>query len=171
MTTGTIILFAAFGGIVVIMIAIAIAGTKKDKNTRVLEGIDRQERFEDAGKYVEDLWVKLGVLATWVSTNSEKVKKDPSKARYTLSEINKKSNDVLDKVLDKEKLDVIYSVDSYSSLLKPVIKNINKTRPSSWETKSHFEYNIIESKYNNFKAIDSKKVETIENDFKKEFNL
>lgn len=145
MNTGTIILFAAFGGIVLIMIAIAVTGTKKDKTKRAVEVHNRNEKSEKANNQLDDLWNELNEIVKWTIENSKKSKKSLSNS-LSLSDVNKQSREKISVLIDSEKVKDIYEVDNYKSFVKPILVKLNKTRPSSWEKEAFFECNYIISK-------------------------
>ncbi|NQX83903.1 MAG: hypothetical protein HRS57_01780 [Mycoplasmataceae bacterium] len=145
MNTGTIILFAAFGGIVLIMIAIAITGTKKDKTKRAVEVHNRNEKSEKANSQLDELWNELNDIIKWTIENSNKSKKSLPNA-LSLSDVNKQSKKKISVLIDSDKVRDIYEVDNYKSFVKPILVKLNKTRPSSWEKEAFFECNYIISK-------------------------
>ena len=162
----TWIIFAIFGAVVIIMIAIAVTGTKKDKKKRRLTSLERTEKFSNSQEELDTLIIKLGILLEWTSGNANLLKSKNSPSKYTISDINSKSEEKFNSLLNDDTIQKIYKVDQNKNFIKPILNKLKKTKPSNWETKDYFEFNIIIAKYDSLKKQEPELTKKISNEFK-----
>jgi len=148
------------------MIAIAVTGTKKDKKKRRLSSLERTENFSNSQEELDTLIIKLGILLEWTSSNSNLLKTKSSSFKYTISDINSKAESVFNILLKDENIQQIYKIDQNKNFIKPILNKLKKTKPSNWESKDYFEYNIIIAKYESLKKQQPELIKEISNSFK-----
>ena len=70
----------------------------------------------------------------------------PSIGSYSMSDIDKKAKDFLDKLFNSREVKVLYKDKERKLEIKPVFYELRKKKPTKWETEAYTAYNIVRGK-------------------------
>lgn len=141
---GVWIFLAIFFGIIGVLVIVAVIGSKKDKNEKLIENSKRKKIRVSA----ETNRIIIFISLNEAFKNLEKELKDfkPSIGIKSLGDINKEYGNIVKSILQSSEFkEVCYSED-YSNEMKPIIKELNSNKPSTWSKEATFALGLVNAK-------------------------
>lgn len=147
-----LVFLVIFFGIVIALIAIAIYGSKKDKQKRLLNVAEWKEN----DNLSKDRHIYLYLRLNYILENLEEDLNDfkPSVGTKTIGSINKQAYDMIKEISESEDLKNVYLINERRDEFKPIIDSFLQIQPSKWEREAFFAYNLVKNKSEAFKKTD-----------------
>ncbi len=135
------IFLAIFFGIIFILVIVAIVGSKKDKNEKMVEAdkVDKQTTRSNDGR------IKIFASLNKLISNLEKELENfqPSVGVKSLGDINKFYTNEIKAISHSNELKDVYKIPDYKIELEPIINELFKSKPSNWSKDAQFSINLV----------------------------
>lgn len=141
---GTWIFLAIFFGIIIVLILVAIIGSKKDKNEKLIEN-DKRRKIRTASES-NRIILFISLNETIEILNKELSEFKPSIGTKSLGDINKSASDIIKKIIDSKELKEIYALEDFKNEIKPILSDLNKNKPSTWKDEAWFALTLVQEK-------------------------
>lgn len=163
----TWIILGVFFAIIIILIVVATIGARKDKVEKMIANDKREKEMSVAQTSRIIIYTSLDKIIKELEKELKDFK--PSIGIKTLGEINNQISSKLKKMNNSKELKEVYSFEDYKLEMKPIVDELNKNKPSSWDKEATFAMNLVKVKFDAIKKNEKNK-ELISQGEKKEWN-
>lgn len=147
--TTTIIFLSIFLVIILLLIGVAIYGSKKDKREKTLALKKVQNIEKRAYEAHIKTYLLLDSLIIFVKEQLENFKKDPNE--ISISKVNTIASNAMKHIQESKELRIIYESEDRKIEFKPVIDQLTLTKPSNWNKEAFFAVSLVKAKAENYK--------------------
>lgn len=147
---GSIIFLVIFFGIIVVLIIVASIGSRRDKNEKLVENDKIKKIRQSAEENRIAIFVTLDRLINELKKDLKDFK--PSVGTKSLGDINNDASSIIKKIAGSKELKEVYASEDFKLELKPIIDELNKSKPSTWDKEALFALSIIPAKLKAIKA-------------------
>ncbi|NQX83548.1 MAG: hypothetical protein HRS50_02455 [Mycoplasmataceae bacterium] len=141
---GTWIFLSIFFSIILILIIVAVVGSKKDKNEKLVENDKRRKlRIKSESNRII-IFVSLNETIKILEKELKLFK--PSVGIRSLGDINKEASTIIKKIISSKELSEVYVSEDFKNELKPILTELNKSKPSTWNKDATFALSLIKAK-------------------------
>ena len=141
----TWIILSIFFGIIIILIIVASVGAKKDKVEKMFESDKRSKEIEAADTNRVLIFSSLNKIV--IDLNKELEDFKPSVGTKSLGAINNEYIQKLKNIYKSKEVNEIFAFSDYKIELKPVLDELNNTKPSNWSKEATFATNLVKVKF------------------------
>lgn len=144
--TGAWIFLIIFFGIIIALIIVAVIGSRKDAQEKLIENSKRRKLRDSASTNRVMLFGTLNHLITSLETELKDFK--PSVGVKSLGDINKEYSDKIKDIVNSKELKDIYSLEDFRNEIKPILNELIKAKPSNWSKEASFATGLAKEKFN-----------------------
>ena len=142
--TGTWIFLGLFFAIIVILIIVAIIGSRKDKNEKLIEN-DRRSKLRlaaDTNRIIIFISLNKAIKKLFKEISNY----EHSTATRSLGDVNREYTSMIKNLNNSTELKEVYLSEDYSIEIKPIMKELVKIKPSNWSKDATFATGLIFAK-------------------------
>ena len=144
-----ITMFVIFGLLIVVMISIAVYGSIKERNNKIVQATTKKTKNLSVKEFYLESIFKLEIMAEELEHDVKSFK--PSVGKKTMKQI---STDALCVIKNIEKSEIYFKLkesDKYGPILTDIIKDLKKNTPTKWHKTSFSSLNIVKAKADAYK--------------------